>query len=159
MNALDCCSYQVHVCTCNWDDGGNTTARRHLDANYAFPIRLGKGDAQGKRIHRSGTLKVAVQGIRMVALAPNYRHNSLLAAIAVPFASLALLAVPAAFAVVAPAVVVAAVVAAAVAVPVHQQLQSDQIGLFVLLTSCQVELAALTAFQQEMMLKRMQRQY
>jgi hypothetical protein len=144
------------VCTCNWDDGGNTTARRHLDANYAFPIRLGKGDAQGKRIHRSGTLKVAVQGIRMVALAPNYRHNSLLAAIAVPFASLALSAV-AAFAVV--AAVVAAAVAAAVAVPVHrQQLQSDQIG-FVLLTSCQVELAALTAFQQEMMWKRMQRRY
>jgi hypothetical protein len=149
MNALDCCSYQVHVCTCNWDDGGNTTARRHLDANYAFPIRLGKGDAQGKRIHRSGTLKVAVQGIRMVALVPNYRHNALLAAIAVPFASLALSAV-AAFAVV--AAVVAAAVAAAVAVPVHQQLQSDQIG-FVLLTSCQVELAALTASQQEMMWK------
>jgi len=146
MNALDCCSYQVHVCTCNWDDGGNTTARRHLDANYAFPIRLGKGDAQGERIHRSGTLKVAVQGIRMVALSPNYRHNALLVAIAVPFASLALLAVPA-FAVVASAVVVAAV-----AVPVHQQLQSDQIG-FVLLTSCQVELAALTASQQEMMWK------
>jgi hypothetical protein len=156
MNALDCCSYQVHVCTCNWGDGGNTTARRHLDANYAFPIRLGKGDAQGKRIHRSGTLKVAVQGIRMVALAPNYRHNSLLAAIAVPFASLALSAV-AAFTVV--AAVVAAAVAAAVAVPVHrQQLQSDQIG-FVLLTSCQVELVALTAFQQEMMWKRMQRRY
>ena len=150
MNALDCCSYQVHVCTCNWDDGGNTTAQRHLDANYAFPIRLGKGDAQGKRIHQSGTLKVAVQGIRMVVLAPNYRHNALLAAIAVPSASLALSAV-AAFA------VVAAVVAAAVAVPVHQQLQSDQIG-FVLLTSCQVELAALTAFQQEMMWK-MQRWY
>ena len=156
MNALDCCSYQVHVCTCNWDDGGNTTARRHLDANYAFPIRLGKGDAQGKRIHRSGTLKVAVQGIRMVALAPNYRPNALLAAIAVPSASLALSAV-AAFAVV--AAVVAAAVAVAVAVPVHrQQLQSDQIG-FVLLTSCQVELAALTAFQQEMMWKRMQRRY
>jgi hypothetical protein len=150
MNALDCCSYQVHVCTCNWDDGGNTTARRHLDANYAFPICLGKGDAQGERIHRSGTLKVTVQGIRMVALAPNYRHNALLTAIAVPFASLALSAV-AAFA------VVAAVVAAAVAVPVHQQLQSDQIG-FVLLTSCQVELAALTAFQREMMWK-MQRRY
>jgi hypothetical protein len=92
----------------------------------------------------------------MVALAPNYRHNSLLAAIAVPFASLALSAV-AAFAVVA-AVVVAAV-AAAVAVPVHrQQLQSDQIG-FVLLNSCQVELAALMAFQQEKMWKRMQRRY
>jgi hypothetical protein len=134
------------VCTCNWDDGGNTTARRHLNANFAFPIHLGKGDAQGKCIHRSGTVKVAVQGIRMVALAPNYRHNALLAAIAVPSASLALSAV-AAF----------AVVAAAVAVPVHQQLQSDQIG-FVLLTSCQVELAALTAFQQEMMW-RMQRRY
>ena len=92
----------------------------------------------------------------MVALAPNYRHNALLAAIAVPSASLALSAV-AAFAVV--AAVVAAAVAAAVAVPVHcQQLQSDQIG-FVLLTSCQVELAALTAFQQEMMWKRMQRRY
>ncbi len=86
----------------------------------------------------------------MVALAPNYRHNALLAAIAVPSASLALSAV-AAFA------VVAAVVAAAVAVPLHQQLQSDQIG-FILLTSCQVELAALTAFQQEMMWK-MQRRY
>jgi hypothetical protein len=61
----------------------------------------------------------------MVALAPNYRPNALLAAIAVPSASLALSAV-AAFA------VVAAVVAAAVAVLVHQQLQSDQIG-FVLL--------------------------
>jgi hypothetical protein len=104
INALlDCSSYQVHLCTCNWDDGGNTTARRHLDANYAFPICLGKGDAQGERIHHSGTLKVAVQGIRMVALAPNYRHNALLAAIAVPSASLALSAV-AAFAVVAAAV-------------------------------------------------------
>jgi hypothetical protein len=105
MNALDCCSYQVHVCICNWDDGGNTTARRHLDANYAFPIRLGKGDAQGERIHHSGTLKVAVQGICMVALAPNYRHNALLAAIAVPSALLALSAV-AAFAVVAAMVAV-----------------------------------------------------
>ena len=77
----------------------------------------------------------------MVALAPNYRHNVLLAAIAVPSASLALSAV-AAF----------AVVAAVVTVPVHQQLQSDLIG-FVLLTSCQVELAALTDSQQEMMWK------
>jgi hypothetical protein len=77
----------------------------------------------------------------MVALAPNYRHNDLLAAIAVPSASLALSAV-AAF----------AVVAAVVAVPVHQQLQSDLIG-FVLLTSCQVELATLTDSQQEMMWK------
>ncbi len=79
----------------------------------------------------------------MVALAPNYIHNAWLAAIAVPSVSIALLAV-AAFAVVA---------AAAEAVPVHQQLQSDQIGLFVLLTSCQVELAALMASQQEMMWK------
>ncbi len=62
----------------------------------------------------------------MEALVPNYRHNAWLAAIAVPSVSIALSAV-AAF----------AVVAAVVAVPVHQQLQSDQIG-FVLLTSCQV---------------------
>ena len=137
MNALDGCSYQVHLCTCNGDDGCNTNAQRHLDANHAFPICLGKSDAHGKCIHQSGTLRVAVQGIRMVALVPNYRHNSLMAAIAVPSASLALSAV-AAF----------AVVAAAVAVPVHQQLQSDLIG-FVLLTSCQVELAALTASQQD----------
>ena len=83
-----------------------------------------------------------MQGIRIVALAPNYRHNAWLAAIAVPSVSIALSAV-AAF----------AVVVAAVAVPVHQQLQSDQIG-FVLLTSwCQVELAALTSSQQEMMWK------
>ena len=82
-----------------------------------------------------------MHGIRMVALAPNYRHNALMAAIAVPSTSLALSAV-AAF----------AVVAAAVAVPVHQKLQSNLIG-FVLLTSCQVELAALTASQQEIMWK------
>jgi hypothetical protein len=78
----------------------------------------------------------------MVALAPNYIHNAWLAAIAVPSVLNALSAV-AAF----------AVVAAAEAVPVHQQLQSDQIGLFDLLTSCQVELAALMASQQEMMWK------
>ncbi len=122
MNAVDCCSYQVHLCTCNWDDGGNTTARRYLDANYGFPIRLGKGDAQGESIHQSGTLRVAVQGICMVALAPNYRHYAVVAVVAVPSALLAL-----------PAVAAFPVVAAAVAVPVHQQLQSDQIG-FVLLT-------------------------
>ena len=120
-----------------------------------FPFALAK-----VRMHKAsasidlGTLKVAVQGIRMVALVPNYRHNALLAVIAVPFVSLALSAV-AAFAVV--AAVVAAAVAAAVAVPVQQQFQSEQIG-FVLLTSCQVELAGLTAFQQEMMWK-MQRRY
>jgi len=77
------------VCTCNWDDGGNTTAQQHLDANYAFPIHLGKGDAHGECIHQSGTLKVAVQGTRMVALAPNYRHNLWMAAIAVPSVSIA----------------------------------------------------------------------
>ena len=121
--------------------------RQHLDANYAFPIHLGKGDAHGECIHQSGTLKVAVQGIRIVGLAPNYRHYEAVDEIRVPFLLLALLAV-AAF----------CVVAAAVAVSVHQQLQSDQIG-FVLLTSCQVELAALTAFQQEMMCWKMQRRY
>ncbi len=47
----------------------------------------------------------------MVAIAPNYRHNTWLAAIAVPSVSIALSAV-AAF----------AVGATAVAVPVHQQL-------------------------------------
>ncbi len=77
----------------------------------------------------------------MVTLAPNYRHNAWLAAIAVQSVSIALSAV-AAF----------AVGAAVVAAPVHQQLQSDQIG-FVLLTSCQVELAVLTASQQEMIWK------
>jgi len=142
MNALDCCCSQVHLCTCNWDDGGNATTRRHLDANYAFPIHLGKSDAHGECIHQSDTSKVAVQGICMVALAPNYIHNAWLAAIAVPSVSIALSAV-AAF----------AVLAAAEAVPVHQHLQSDQIRLFVLLTSCQVELAALTASQHEMMWK------
>ncbi len=96
--------------------------RRYLDANYAFPICLGKGDAQGEPIHQSGTLRVAVQGICMVALAPNYRHYAVVAAVAVPSALLALSTV-AAF----------PVVAAAVAVSVHQQLQSDQIG-FVSLT-------------------------
>ena len=128
--------------TCNGDDGGNTTARRHLDANYAFPIHLGKGDAHGECIHQSGTLKVAVQGIRIVALAPNDRHYEAVDEIRVPFLLLVLLAVA-----------VFCVVANAVAVPVHQQLQSDQIG-FVLWTSwCQVELAALRASQQELMWK------
>ena len=132
----------MHLRTCNGNDGGNTTTRRHLDANYAFPIHLGKGDAHVECILQSGTLKVAVQGIRIVALAPNYRHTEAVDEIRVPFSLLALLAV-AAF----------CVVTAAVAVPVHQQLQSDPIG-FVLLTSwCQVELAALTASQQEMMWK------
>ncbi len=77
----------------------------------------------------------------MVALAPNYRH-AVVAAVVVPSAALVALSTVAAL----------RVVAAAVAVPVHQQLPSDQIG-FVLLTSCQVELAALTASQQEMMWK------
>jgi hypothetical protein len=133
----------VHLRTCNGDDGGNTTAQRHLDANDAFPIHLGKGDAHGECIHQSGTLKVAVQGIRIVALAPNYRHTEAVDEIRVPFSLLLALLAVAAF----------CVVTAAVAVLVHQQLQSDPIG-FVLLTSwCQVELAALTASQQDMMWK------
>jgi hypothetical protein len=139
MNAVDCCSSRMHLCTCNGDDGCNTTAQRCLDANYAFPICLGKGDAHGECIHQSGTLRVAVQGIRIVALVPNYRHyKAVVVTVAVPSLLLALLAVAA-----------LRVVPAAVAVPVHQHLQSDQIG--VLLTSCQVELAVLTASQQEMM--------
>ncbi len=133
----------MHLRTCNGDDGGNTTAQRHLDANDAFPIHLGKGDAHGECIHQSGTLKVAVQGIRIVALAPNYRHTEAVDEIRVPFSLLLALLAVAAF----------CVVTAAVAVLVHQQLQSDPIG-FVLLTSwCQVELAALTASQQDMMWK------
>ena len=116
--------------------------RRHLDANYAFPIHIGKGDAHCECILQSGTEKVAVQGIRIVALAPNDRHYEAVDEIRVPFLLLALLAV-AAF----------CVVAAAVAVSVHQQLQSDQIG-FILLTSwCQEELSALMASQQKMMWK------
>jgi hypothetical protein len=74
----------VHVCTCNWDDGSNTTAWQYLDANYAFPIHLGKGDAQGDCIHKSGSLRVAVQGICMVLLAPNHRHYDVAVAVAVP---------------------------------------------------------------------------
>ena len=119
----------MHLCTCNWDDGGNTTARQYLDANYAFPIHLGKGDAQGDRIHKSGSLRVAVQGIRMVLLAPNHRHYAVAVAVTVPSVLLALLAV----------LTVAAV----------QHLQSEQIG-FVLLTSCQGELVLATS-QQGMM--------
>jgi hypothetical protein len=134
MNAVDCCSSRMHLCTCNGDDGCNTTAQRYLDANYAFPIRLGKGDAHGECIHQSGTLRVAVQGIRIVALVPNYKHyEAVVMMVAVPSLLLALSAVAA-----------LRVVPAAVAVPVHQHLQSDQIG-FVLLTSCQVELAVLMA--------------
>ena len=83
-----------------------------------------------------------MQGICIVALVPNYRHyETLVVAGVVPSALFALSAV-AAF----------RVVAAAVAVPMHQQLQSDQIEV-VLLTSCKVELTALTASQQEMMWK------
>ena len=119
----------MHVCTCNWDDGGNTIARQYLDANYAFPIHLGKGDAQGDRIHESGSLRVAVQGIRMVLLVPNHRHYAVAVAVAVPSLLLALSAV----------LTVAAV----------QHLQSEQIG-FVLSTSCQGELVLVTS-QQGMM--------
>jgi hypothetical protein len=91
--------------------------QRHLYANYAFPICLGKGDAHGERIHQSGTLRVEVQGIPMVALAPNYRHYAVVVEVAVPSAALLALSAVAAF----------PVMAAALAVPVHQQLQSDQI--------------------------------
>jgi len=108
-----------------------------------FPFALAKVMHKASASIILALKKVAVQGIHMVPLAPNYIHNTLLAAIAVQSgASLALSAV-AAFAVVA---------AAVVAFPVHQQLQSDLIG-FILLTSCQVELVALTASQQEMMWK------
>ena len=69
-----------------------------------------------------------MQGICIVALAPNYRHTEAVDEIRVPFSLLALLAVLA-----------FCVVAAAVAVPVHQQLQSDPIGF--------------AASQQEMMWK------
>ncbi len=117
------------MCTCNWDDGGNTITRQYLDANYAFPIHLGKGDAQGDCIHESGSLRVAVQGIHMVLLVPNHRHYVVAVVVAVPSLLPALLAV----------LTVAAV----------QHLQSEQIE-FVLLTSCQGELVLVTS-QQGMM--------
>ena len=65
----------------------------------------------------------------MVFLAPNHRHYAVAVAVAVPYVSLALLAM----------LTVAAV----------HQLQSEQIG-FVLLTSCQGELVLVTS-QQGMM--------
>ncbi len=98
--------------------------RQYLDANYAFPIHLGKGDAQGNCIHESGSLRVAVQGIRMVLLAANHRHYVVAVAVAVPSLLLALSTV----------LTVAAV----------QHLQSEQIG-FVLSTSCQGELVLVTS--------------
>jgi hypothetical protein len=126
MNTMDsCCSLLVHFDTCNWDDGGNNTMQWYLDANCAFPICLGKCDAEGNLIHQPGSLRVAVKEICMVLLVSNHRH---FAVVAVSAATLA-----AAVAVV-PAVVVAAVVAP------HQLLQSVQIGVVTLTDACQVEL-------------------
>jgi hypothetical protein len=128
MNAMDSCCYSpVHFDTCNWDDGGNSnnTAQWYLDANCAFPICLGKCDAQGDRIHQPGSLRVAVKKICMVLLVHNHR---LFSVVAVSVATLA----------VAVAVVPVAVVAAAVAP--YQLLQSFQIGVVSLTDACQVEL-------------------
>ncbi len=99
--------------------------QRYLDANCAFPIRLGKCDAQCNCIHQLGSLRVAVKEICMVLLVPNHRH-------------FAVFAVSAATPVAAVAVVLAAVVAAAVAP--HQLLQSVQIRVGSLTDACQVEL-------------------
>jgi hypothetical protein len=110
MNAMDsCCTLLVHFDTCNWDDGGNNTVQQYLDANCAFPIHLGKCDAQGNCIHQPGSLRVAVKEICMVLLVPNHRHFAVVAVSA---------ATPAAAVAVVPAAVVAATVAP------HQLLQS-----------------------------------
>ena len=77
----------------------------------------------------------------MVSLASTHRYYALVAAVAVVAAFFALSAVS--------TVAAVAVVATAMAVPVHYQLQSDQIG-FLLLTSCQVDLV-LVSYQQGMM--------
>jgi hypothetical protein len=122
MNAIDsCCSLLVHFDSCNWDDGGNNTMQWYLDANCAFPICLGKCDAQGDCIHQPGSLRVAVKEICMVLLVPNHKH----------FAVVAVSAATSAAAVV---VVPAAVVVAAVAP--HQLLQSVQIGVVSLSDAC-----------------------
>ncbi len=95
MNAMDsCCSLPVHFHTCNWDDGGNNTTQRYLDASCAFPIRLGKCDAQGDRIHQPGSLIVAVKEIHMVLLMPNHRHFAVVAvSAATPVAAVAVVPV------------------------------------------------------------------
>jgi hypothetical protein len=126
MNAMDSlCSLLMHFDTCNWDDGGNNTAQRCLDANCAFCICLGKCGAQGDCIHQSSSLRVAVKEICMVLLVPNHRHFAVVAVSA---------ATPAAAVAVVPAAVVAA------AVGPHQLLQSVQIGVVSLTDACQVEL-------------------
>jgi hypothetical protein len=80
MNAMDsCCSLPVHFDTCNWDDRGNNTAQRYLDVKCAFPICLGKCDAQGNHINQPGILRVAVKKICMVLLVPNHRHSAVVA--------------------------------------------------------------------------------
>jgi hypothetical protein len=50
MYMMDACSFLLYFCTCNWDDGRNSIAQQYLVQNYAFLIRLGKGDAQGDGI-------------------------------------------------------------------------------------------------------------
>ncbi len=120
-----CCSLLLYLDTCNWDDEGNNTTQWYLDANCAFPIRLGKCDAQGDHIHQPGNLRVAVKEICMVLLVPNHRHFAVVAVSATTLAA-------------AVAVVPAAVVAAAVAP--HQLLQSVQIRVISLTDACQVEL-------------------
>ncbi len=100
--------------------------QQYPDANYAFPIRLGKCDAQGDCIHHPpGSLRVAMKKICMVLLVPNHRHFAVVAVLAAtPATTLA--------------VVLVALVAAAVAP--HQMLQSVQIGVISLTDVCQVEL-------------------
>ena len=125
-----CCFLLVHFDTCNWDDGGNNTAQRYLDANCAFPIRLGKCDARGNRIHQPGSLRVAVKENCMVLLEPNHRHFAVVAvSVATPAAAVA--------------VVPVAVVAAAVAP--HQLLQSVQIKVVSLTDAFQVELVVVAS--------------
>ncbi len=120
----------MHVNTCNWDDGGNNTAQRYLDANCPFPICLGKCDVQGNCIHQPGSLKVAVKKICMVLLVPNHRHFAVVAVLA---------ALPATAVVVVPVAVVAAAVAP------HQLLQSVQIGFVSLTDAFQVELVVVAS--------------
>ncbi len=96
-----CCSLLVHFDSCNWDDGGNNTVQQYQDTNCAFPICLGKCDAQGDCINQPGSLRVAVKEICMVLLVPNHRHFTVVAVSA---------ATPAVAVADVPAAVVAAVV-------------------------------------------------
>ena len=76
--------------------------QQYQDTNCAFPICLGKCDAQGECIHQPGSLRVVVKEICMVLLVPNHRHFTVVAVSA---------ATPAAAVVVVPVAVVAAAVA------------------------------------------------